>query len=118
MAPSLDETTRTRLVEARIANDDHAILPGMFADAALELPRGRDTSTVPGEAIAIRDGKQCVAEVRADETIHYVPVQIGRDTGVVVELLAGIAPGTRVAVNLSQQPPEGAAVRPVERAAK
>lgn len=121
-APELDRTTRTRLVEARIANADHALLPGMFAEAAVQSVRAAGTTMVPGEAILIRDGKQALAVIDAQDTLHYVVVTLGRDNGAQVEVLGGAASGVpvgaRLAVGLSRQPADGAKVAPVARATK
>jgi RND family efflux transporter MFP subunit len=116
MAPNLNETTRTRLVEARIPNADHQLLPGMFAEATLTLTRPTSTATVPGEAIVIRDGKTTLAVIGDDDTLRYLPVDLGRDTGLQVEVLTEIPPRTRVAVNLAKHLPEGSKVRPIARA--
>lgn len=115
-APALDEVTRTRLVESRLENADHALLPGMFAEAALELPRAQRTALVPGEAVLIRAGKQTIAVIDEKQSLRYLPVTIGRDTGSQVEVLGGLEPGTRVVVNLSRQLPEGIVVAPTPRA--
>ena len=118
VSPVLEGTSRTRLVEARIPNADGTILPGMFAEAVLELPRLKPVVMVPGEAIVIRDGKTHVAMIDAQDTLHYMPIQVGRDTGTMVELPDGLALGSRVAVNLSRQLPEGAKVQATARAEK
>jgi hypothetical protein len=121
-APELDRTTRTRLVEARVANADHALLPGMFAEAAIASVRAAGTTMVPGEAILIRDGKQALAVIDAQDTLHYIVVTLGRDNGAQVEVLGGAASGVpagaRLAVGLSRQPADGAKVAPVARATK
>lgn len=116
MAPNLDEATRTRLVEARIPNASHELLPGMFAEAALTLTRTSPTTAVPGEAIVIRDGKTMLAVIDEQDMLRYVAVELGRDTGSIVELLTPVPAKTRVAVNLAKQLPEGAKVRPMPRA--
>lgn len=114
-APELDRATRTRLVEASLPNADHALLPGMFAEATVLLPRGAGTTLVPGEAIVVRDGKQMLAVIDAQDAIHYLPAVLGADNGAQVEVLSGLASGARVAVGLSRQPAEGAKVEPVVR---
>ncbi len=121
-APELDRVTRTRLVEARIANADHALLPGMFAEAAIMSTRAAGTTLVAGEAILIREGKQALAVIDAQDTLHYTVVTLGRDNGAQVEVLdgvnAGVPAGARLAVGLSRQPADGTKVAPVARATK
>jgi RND family efflux transporter MFP subunit len=115
VSPVLEGGSRTRLVEARIPNADATLLPGMFAEAVLELPRAKPAVMVPGEAIVIRDGKSTLAVIDASDTLHYVPVQVGRDTGTMVEIPDGLVAGARVAVNLSRQLPDGTKVQAVPR---
>ncbi|MCE9620565.1 MAG: efflux RND transporter periplasmic adaptor subunit [Planctomycetes bacterium] len=117
MAPELDRTTRTLQVEARIPNADHALMPGMFAEAAVVVPSTVDASLVPGEVIVIREGKQTLPVIDAQDTLHYLPVTLGRDNGTMVEVRSGAPVGTRVATNMSRQLPEGTKVAPVARAA-
>lgn len=115
-APALSGTTRTRLVEGFIDNAQQLLLPGMFAEASLTLPRSSHVAMVPGEALVIREGKQSVAVVDEGQTLRYVPVTVGRDSGLMVEILDGVPPGARVVVNLSKQLPDGTPVQPVPRA--
>lgn len=115
-APALSGSTRTRLVEGFIDNAQHLLLPGMFAEATLTLPRISQVAMVPGEALVIREGKQSVAIVDQGQTLRYVPVTVGRDSGLMVEILDGVPAGARVAVNLSKQLPDGTTVQAVPRA--
>jgi membrane fusion protein, multidrug efflux system len=115
-APSLDDVTRTRLVEASIPNDDRALLPGMFAEATLTIARPSTSVLVPGEAIIVRQGRPTAAIIGDDGTLRYAEVTLGRDTGMQVEVLEGVPVGARVAVNLSRQHPDGSRVEPVKRA--
>lgn len=115
MAPTLSDPTRTRLVEARLSNADHALLPGMFVEASLEVRRESSTAFVPGEALLVREGRAMVAVVDPDDTLRYAPVEVGRDSGTLVEILDGIRPGERVAINFSLQFAPGTHVEPVPR---
>jgi RND family efflux transporter MFP subunit len=115
--PALERASRTRLVQARIPNPDGALLPGMFAQATITIPRPPGIALVPGEAVVIRDGKQVVATIDDQDTLHYAAVELGRDNGTQVEVLSGLAPGARVATNIARQLPEGTKVSPVARPA-
>ena len=116
-APALERASRTRLVQARIPNPDGTLLPGMFAQATITIPHPAGIALIPGEAVVIRDGKQVVATVDAEDTLHYASVELGRDNGTQVEVLTGLAPGARVVTNLARQFPEGTKVTPVARPA-
>lgn len=118
LSPELSSATRTRLVEARIPNESHELLPGMFAEATLALRRPTPTALVPGEAIIIRDGKTTLAVIDEQDSLRYVAVELGRDTGSLVEVLTKIPAESRIAVNLSRQLPDATKVRPVKRVAR
>lgn len=114
-AAAVDASSRTRLVEARLDNQDHALLPGMFAECTFSVPRAGEQPLIPGEALLIRDARTQVAVIDADGAIRYRVVEIARDLGAVIELRSGVKPGERVAVNLARQPAEGVKVDAVDR---
>ena len=87
----------------------------MFAEATILIPHGANVSLIPGEAVVIREGKQVVAVVDAQDALHYVAVELGRDNGTQVEVVSGMAAGTRVVTNLSRQLSDGTKVAPVAR---
>lgn len=112
---SVDASSRTRLVEARLDNKDHALLPGMFAECTFSIPRSTEQALIPGDALMIRDGKTQAAVVDAEGVLRYRVIEIARDLGTAIELRSGVKPGERVAVNLARQPAEGTKVEAVER---
>ncbi|MFA6046394.1 MAG: hypothetical protein WC718_15525, partial [Phycisphaerales bacterium] len=99
-------------------NKNHMLLPGMFARCTFEVPRTDQVVVLPAEAMLIRDGKPAAGLVRADSTIHYVPLDIDRDLGPTIEVRSGFAVGDIVAVNLNRQPAEGVKVEIVDRDGK
>jgi multidrug efflux system membrane fusion protein len=103
--PQLDPGTRTITLQARLANPDHALLPGMFVDAAVVLPPRPDVVVLPDTAVddtlygdsvyVVRtrgkapDGKPILEAVRR-------PVKTGARWAGKVAVLAGLKPGERV----------------------
>ncbi len=89
--PTVDSNSRTVLVEAKFANQDLALKPGMFATArillngssvGIFLPRSAiltDASTNSSQIFFIRDGKARVAVV-----------QLGAVDGGMIQILSGI----------------------------
>jgi RND family efflux transporter MFP subunit len=89
--PTVDSNSRTVLVEAKFANQDLALKPGMFATArillngssmGIFLPRSAiltDASTNSSQIFFIRDGKARVAVV-----------QLGAIDGGMIQILSGI----------------------------
>jgi RND family efflux transporter MFP subunit len=90
--PTVDANSRTVVVEAKFANQDLALKPGMFATArillngssmGIFLPRASvltDPSTNSSQVFFVRDGKARVAVV-----------QLGGVDGAMVQILSGIA---------------------------
>jgi RND family efflux transporter MFP subunit len=115
VSAAMDTATRTRLAEGRVENSERLLLPGMFAEVTLTVYGAGAKAIVPGEAMLVRDGKTQLAIVGEDGRLAYRDVTIGRDSGATVEILAGVAPGERVVVNLARQVPAGASVEAVER---
>jgi len=96
--PTVDSNSRTVLVEAKFANQDLALKPGMFATArillngssmGIFLPRASvltDASTNSSQIFFVRDGKARVAVV-----------QLGAVDGSMIQILSGISPDFVVA---------------------
>jgi RND family efflux transporter MFP subunit len=90
--PTVDANSRTVLVEAKFANQDLALKPGMFATArillngtsmGIFLPRATvltDSSTNSSQVFFVRDGKARVAVV-----------QLGAVDGDLIQILSGIS---------------------------
>jgi membrane fusion protein (multidrug efflux system) len=98
--PTVDSNSRTVSVEAKFANQDLALKPGMFATArillkgssmGIFLPRASiltDPSTNSSQVFFVRDGKARVAVV-----------QLGAVDGDMIQILSGIAADFVVATN-------------------
>ncbi len=113
-ANALDPATRTLLVELQIGNGAGALMPGMYTQVDLAVPRKNPPLMIPADTLVVRaDGPQ-VAVVGADGTVHYTRVQLGRDLGDRLEALAGVEEGDRLAVNPGDSVRDGAKVKAVE----
>ncbi|WP_263384126.1 efflux RND transporter periplasmic adaptor subunit [Granulicella arctica] len=110
-ANSLDQNTRTMLVEVDVPNHDGRLYPGMYAVVSFVQVRGVSPLTVPGDAVVVRQDKNMVAIVR-DEKIRMVPVEIGRDYGPSVEILNGLHEGDWVVTTVTDSVQPGVKVRP------
>jgi len=102
-AGALDPTSRTLLTEVRLRNDDHALLPGMYAQVKFSLAPAETVWIVPATALLARSAGPQVVDVRRDGTVHYLGVQLGRDLGQSVEVVVGLTGGERLVLN----PPDG-----------
>ncbi|HVC50421.1 MAG TPA: efflux RND transporter periplasmic adaptor subunit [Stellaceae bacterium] len=103
--PQISPQTRTITVQARMANPEEALLPGMFVNADVELPPGPPEVVLPQTAVdytlygdsvyVIREagkdaqGKPILKAVR-------VPVTTGTQWDGNVAILKGVKPGEQV----------------------
>jgi multidrug efflux pump subunit AcrA (membrane-fusion protein) len=108
---SLDQNTRTMLVEIQVDNKKGLLLPGMYAVATFPAPPGATQPLlVTGDAIAIRNDKPTVAVVK-DGKVKLTPVSIGRDLGSFVEIVNGLHEGDLIATSFSDDVRDGAPVK-------
>jgi RND family efflux transporter MFP subunit len=110
---ALDPATRTLLTEVQVRNADGALMPGMFAEVDLTVPRKYPPLLIPGDTLVVRSDGPQVAVVKADGTVHFTRIQLGRDYGDRLEVISGLEEGQRLAVNPSDEVREGAKVNPV-----
>jgi RND family efflux transporter MFP subunit len=110
---ALDPATRTLLTELQVRNADGALMPGMFAQVDLTVPRKYPPLLIPGDTLVVRSDGPQVAVVRPDATVHFTRIQLGRDYGDRLEVLSGLEEGQQLAVNPSDEVREGAKVNPV-----
>jgi RND family efflux transporter MFP subunit len=99
-AASIDQASRTLLVEVDVKNSTGELLPGSYVSVHLKLPSKVKAVTVPVSAVLFRAQGLQVATVK-DGAVHLIPVSIGRDYGDEVELLSGIDPADLVVVTPS-----------------
>jgi RND family efflux transporter MFP subunit len=108
---SLDPSSRTLLTEVDVANRTGYYLPGMYAQAQMRIAQVAAPLNVPAAALVIRAGPPQVVVVRADSTVRFQNVQIGRDHGPWVEVTGGLSNGATVVVNPPDDLRDGARVR-------
>ena len=112
-ASALDPASRTLLVEVQAPNPDGTLLPGMYSQVSLVGPRTHPSLLIPGDTLVVRpDGTQ-VALVGDDKTVHFQAVQLGRDYGDQIEVMAGLREGQHVVVNPGDSVRDGVQVDPV-----
>ena len=110
-ANALDPTTRTLLVEVHAENAGGVLLPGMYTQVDLSVQRKEPPLVIPGDTLVVRSNGPQVAVVSQDGTVHYQRLQIGRDFGDRLEVLAGLQEGQQIVVNPSDAVQDGAKVR-------
>ena len=110
-ANALDPSSRTLLVEVQAPNSGGLLLPGMYAQVDLAVPRKEPPVAIPGDTLVVRDNVTQVAVVSGDGTVHFQRIQLGRDFGDRLEVLSGLEPGQLLAINPNDSVREGAKVK-------
>jgi RND family efflux transporter MFP subunit len=107
---ALNPQARTLRVEVDTPNPKDEFVPGMYVKVGFGLPP-RGLVQVPAAALVFRASGPQVARVDASGKVSFHNVTIGRDDGSMVELSSGVAPGDRLALNVSSQITDGEPVR-------
>jgi len=92
--PELNQQARTVKARVTLANRNHALKPGMFANVLLASATRRAT-TVPSEAV-IQTGTRTVVIVQDGERFRVAPVKLGAEAGGRTEIASGLKEGERV----------------------
>lgn len=108
---SIDQNTRTLLVEVQVRNRNGRLLPGMYVVVNFVQLKAVPPLVVPGESIVVRDAKTTVAVVENDY-VHFRPVQIGRDYGTETEIVGGLKPGEVIVKTITDAVQDGIKVEP------
>jgi RND family efflux transporter MFP subunit len=100
--PAISPESRSFIVEARVANHDAVLKPGMFAVAAIDQGRTVRSLLVPKAAVIedVNTNSWRVFVVDKDNRARLRVVQLAaRDTGDTIAIVSGVAEGERVAVS-------------------
>lgn len=108
---SIDQNTRTLLVEVQVRNRNGRLMPGMYVVVNFVQMKAVPPLVVPGESIVVRNAKNTLAVVE-NNYVHFKPVQIGRDFGNETEIVNGIQPGDVIVKTITDQVQEGVKIDP------
>ena len=106
----IDSTSGTIRARARFANEDGALVPGMFVSVRLSGPIRAEAITVPEGAINTDQSKKFVYTIGADGKAAYSEVTPGDAVDGKRIVLSGLKDGDRVIVDGMQHVQPGAAV--------
>ena len=107
---SIDQNTRTLLVEVQVDNTKGDLMSGMYAVATFAGAKGQGPITIVGDAIAVRQNSNVVAVLDGGK-VHLQRVDVGRDFGPVVEILNGLHVGQTIAAVFTDDVREGAKIK-------
>ena len=116
-ADALEPNTRTLLTEVDVPNPDNALRPGMYLQVKFVFGRDVAPVMIPAAALATRTGAPRVALLDGQNRVQYRMVQLGRDFGAEIAVIAGINAGETIVVHPGDDLPEGTAVEPVTQPA-
>lgn len=103
--PEIDPVTRSVRVQASLNNEDHALLPGMYANVDVVLPEAQTVLAVPATAVSYAtfgDSVFVIEEQTDKETgetsqvARQQFVRLGDSRGDYVAIQAGVEPGATV----------------------
>jgi len=98
LSPSIQEQSRTLIVEAEVANPSGRLRPGSFARAEIVVEADRSAVIVPVSAVVTFAGVERVFVV-ADGRAVERRIRTGRRAGDRVEVLEGLSAGDPVVVS-------------------
>jgi membrane fusion protein (multidrug efflux system) len=111
-AHAIDSATRTMLIESEISNSSGDLVPGMYALVNVEVERHENALLIPATALVTEKTKTSVFLLDQNKA-KKVPVKIGFNDGMSVEILDGIRPGQPVIVVGKLSLNDGQPVKPV-----
>jgi RND family efflux transporter MFP subunit len=114
-ANSLEESTRTQRTEIRVENRNNALLPGMYIQAKFLGVQPKTTVLIPGDTLLTRSDGSYVAILDDASRVRFAKLDLGRDLGSQVEVLAGLRGGESLIVSPSDAVVEGALVKGIPR---
>ena len=111
ITPSIDAATHTFPVEVVIPNGKEQIKPGMYARVTMKYGT-RQNIVVPDRAVVkmLGSGDRFIYVYKADGTVSYQKVELGRRMQDKYEVLSGIADGDEVVVTGQSALKDGLAV--------
>jgi RND family efflux transporter MFP subunit len=112
-ANALDPSSRTLLVEVQVPNQDGRLLPGMYVEVDLNLPRKDPPLLISADTLVVRPEGTLVAALDSNNKVHFQRVAVGRDLGDRIEVLSGMTEGQRAIVNPNDSVQEGVQVTPI-----
>lgn len=95
VSPVLDPATRTAPIEIEIPNGDYRLKPGMYARVSITTDTNKDALVVPASAVVDLGGRRGVF-TPVNESAIFRSLQLGTETGTVIEVLGGLADGDTV----------------------
>ena len=109
------QSTRTMHTEVDVSNQGRVLMPGLYAEAVLDLESNASALAVPVQAIDRDGARTSVMVVGANGKIEERDVSLGIETAAYREILHGVREGERVVITDRGALKPGDVVKPVTR---
>jgi RND family efflux transporter MFP subunit len=116
-ADSIDQASRTLLVEVDADNASGEILPGAYTEVHLSVPSATPALIVPVSALIFRGDTLQIGTVQNGNRAMLATVTLGHDLGSEVEIVSGLQPDDFVITNPPDSLISGETVRVVSAGA-
>jgi RND family efflux transporter MFP subunit len=93
---SINESSRTMLVQLEADNSNGELISGSYADVHFDLPSAGGVLQLPVTTLLFRQDGLEIATVDHDNKTVLKPIELGRDFGTKVEVVSGLLPTDRV----------------------
>jgi len=110
---AIDPASRTLLVQLEADNAQGKLIAGSYADVHFDLPAAAGVLQLPVTALLFRQHGLKVATVGPGDRAVLKNIQLGRDYGTRVEVVAGLDPGDRVIDSPPDWLAQGDRVQPI-----
>jgi RND family efflux transporter MFP subunit len=108
---AMNATSHSMQVELQADNAAGKFFAGSYCNVHFEIPADPNLVRIPSTALVTGDQGMQVATVDGNDTVVFKSVQLGRDLGDSVEVVAGLSPSDRIINNPPETLSAGDAVR-------
>lgn len=110
----VDQSTGTMTARAVFPNEQHTLLPGMFARVLIQASKTYEAIQIPEEAIGTDQSQKFVYTVDDENIVRYRKIEIGPVIDGLRVVREGLNPEDRVIINGLQRARPESKVTPVE----
>jgi RND family efflux transporter MFP subunit len=104
--------TRTMHTEVDVPNTDRALIPGVYAEASIQLDRKPNALCIPLQAVSRQGDETAVFVVDSSNKLEERKIRLGLQTATDAEVLSGLSEGDQVVVSDRSGLKPGEFVRP------
>ena len=108
---TLNPDSRTLTTVFVVNNSENTLYSGMYTEVNIQVFRNQKPLTLAATGLYIQADKPYVMRLDSQNRVHVVPVVLGQDNGITVEVANGLIPGERLVNFPSDAISEGMEVR-------